>query len=529
VRASPSPARPPVPPPIALALPSRDVTDLTLLLVDAGCAPASPPAAVAVTRVVYDSRRAAPGALFVAVPGAHTDGHAHALDAVRRGAVAVVAERPPQPPLPAATPLVLVGDSRAALARLAARLWGDPSLRLTVAGVTGTDGKTTTTTMLHAAWRGAGVAAAALSTLDFRTLDGVEANTSRQTTLESADLQERLHGLVEAGCTHVALETSSHALLLNRVDEVDVDAAVYTRITSEHLDFHGTREAYREAKARLAERVAERGRGLAVLDRDDGFGYPRLRDVPVARRLTYSAGGDPAADLRATRVEAGPGGVRLDAETPWGSAEVALRLAGRFNAANALAALAAACATGASLDGAVAGLEALERVGGRMERVDLGQPFSVVIDYAHTAQALAAVLGELRAATPGRLWAVFGSAGERDQGKRPAMGEVAARLADAAVLTDEDPRGEDPRAILEAIAAGARAAGMREDDGRLFLVPDRAGAVELAVDRARPGDTVLLAGKGHEGSILGAAGRVPWSERQAAEAAIRRWLARRGG
>jgi UDP-N-acetylmuramoyl-L-alanyl-D-glutamate--2,6-diaminopimelate ligase len=499
------------------------VADLTRLLRDAACPALSPPAGVEVERVVYDSRRAAPGALFVAVPGTHTDGHAHALDAVRRGAVAVVAERPPQPSLPGTTPLVIVDDSRAALARLAARLWGDPSRRMTVAGVTGTDGKTTTVTMLHAAWRGAGLPAASLSTLDFRTLDRVEPNTSRQTTLESADLQERLHALVTSGCSHVALETSSHALMLNRVDEVDIDTAVYTRITSEHLDFHGSREAYREAKARLAERVAERGSGLAVLDRDDAFGFERLHRVPVRRRLTYSAEGDPRADLRAMRVAAGPGGVHLVAETPWGAAEVALRLAGRFNAANALAALAASCATGARLDAAVAGLEGLDRVGGRMERVDLGQPFAVVIDYAHTAEALETVLGELRAATPGRLWAVFGSAGERDAEKRPAMGEVAGRLADTAVLTDEDPRDEDRLAVLEAIAAGARAAGMHDGDS-LFLVPDRADAVDFAVGRARAGDTVLLAGKGHESCIIGPGGRVPWSERDAAESAVRRWL-----
>jgi len=499
------------------------VIALSRLLAAAGIAVQAGVAGVEVERVVYDSRRATPGTLFVAIPGVHTDGHRHALDAVGRGAVGVVAERVPEPALPAGTPLVLVGDSRAALARLAARLCGDPSRRLTVAGITGTDGKTTTVTMLHAAWRGAGLGAAALSTLDFRTLDRVEPNMLRQTTLESADLQERLRDLAGAGCSHVALETSSHALLLNRVDEVDFDAAVYTRITSEHLDFHGSREAYREAKARLLDRVAERGAGLAVLDRDDEFGFERLRGLAVPRRLTYSAAGDPRADLRATRVAAGPEGVRLRAETPWGGAEVALRLAGRFNAANALAALGTACATGAALDGAVRGLEGLERVGGRMERVDLGQPFSVVIDYAHTAEALRTVLVELRVATTGRLWAVFGSAGERDLEKRPAMGEVAADHADAAVLTDEDPRDEDRQGILEAIAAGARAGGLRDRD-TLFLIPDRAEAVGFAVGRARPGDTVLLAGKGHESCILTAQGSLPWDERAVAEAAVRRWL-----
>ncbi|MEA2615893.1 MAG: UDP-N-acetylmuramoyl-L-alanyl-D-glutamate--2,6-diaminopimelate ligase [Chloroflexota bacterium] len=503
----------------------RGVLTLTALLTAAGLEAPPGLADPVIERAVYDSRRAGPGALFVAVGGTRTDGHAHALDAVRRGAAAVVAERPPEPALPPGTPLVLVADSRAALAPLAARLCGDPSRRLTVAGVTGTDGKTTTVTMLHAAWRGAGIGAAALSTLDFRTLDRVEPNTSRQTTLESADLHPRFGELLAAGCTHVALETSSHALELNRVDEVDFDAAVYTRITSEHLDFHGSREAYLEAKARLAAGVAARAGGLLVLDRDDGFGFPRLDAVAAARRLTYSAAGDPGADLRATRVDAGPEGVRLAAETPWGDVEVQLRLAGRFNAANALAALAAACATGARLEDAAAGLERLERVGGRMERVDLGQPFGVVIDYAHTAEALRTVLGELRAATRGRLWAVFGSAGERDAEKRPAMGEVAGRLADAVVLTDEDPRGEDRHQILEEIAAGARAAGMRRGD-TLVVVPDRAGAVAHAVEHARPGDTVLLAGKGHESCILTAEGSVPWDERAVAEEAVRRWLVR---
>jgi UDP-N-acetylmuramoyl-L-alanyl-D-glutamate--2,6-diaminopimelate ligase len=504
------------------------VIPLTALLAAAGLR--VPPGLVdpPVERAEYDSRRAGPGTLFVAIGGTRTDGHAHAREAVRRGAVAVVAERPPEPPLPEGTPLVLVEDSRAALAPLAARLCGDPSRRLRVAGVTGTDGKTTTVTMLHAAWRGAGIAAAALSTVDFRILDRVEPNRTRQTTLESADLHERLRDLLDDGCTHVAVETSSHALELNRVDEVAFDAAVYTRITSEHLDFHGSRERYRDAKARLAERVAASPGGVAVLDHDDPFGTPRLIGIPVARRLTYSAAGDPGADLRATRVAAGPDGVRLAAETPWGPVELRLRLAGRFNAANALAALAAACATGAGLEEAAAGLERLERVGGRMERVDLGQPFAVVIDYAHTAEALRTVLGELRAATPGRLWAVFGSAGERDAEKRPAMGEVAAGLAHAVVLTDEDPRGENRVEILEAIADGARRGGLRDDD-TLFLVPDRRSAVAHAVDHARPGDTVLLAGKGHESCILTAEGSLPWSERAVAEDAVRVWLGRHGG
>ena len=489
--------------------------------------PAGADGRIRVDAVTGDSRRVGPGSMFVAVPGLHADGHAFAAEACARGAVAVVAARPPLPAVPASVPVVLVADPASALAHLAAAAAGQPSRRMTVAGITGTDGKTTTTTMLHAAWRGAGLAAAAVTTVDFRTGDTVEPNRTRMTTLEAVDLQARLAALAGGGIDHLALETSSHALAQRRVDAVSFEVGVFTRVSSEHLDYHGTWDEYLAAKLRLAAMVADHPRGLLVADADDEPVARRLRAVASPRHLAYSASGDAAADLVAERVETGPDGVRLVARTPWGSAPLQLRLAGRFNAANALAALAVACSTGAGLDAAVRGLEGLDRVTGRMERVDLGQPFAVVVDYAHTDDALGRVLGELRAATPGLLWVVFGSAGERDLVKRPAMGEVAARLADAVVLTDEDPRGEDRSAILEAIAAGARIAGSRDGDG-LWLIPDRTEAIGFAVDRAAAGDTVLLAGKGHEGSIIGAAGAVPWDERATAEAAIRARLARDG-
>ncbi|HET9051679.1 MAG TPA: UDP-N-acetylmuramyl-tripeptide synthetase, partial [Candidatus Dormibacteraeota bacterium] len=335
-----------------------------------------------VTEAVFDSRRARPGAVFVAIPGERSDGHAFAAAAVEAGAVAVVAERSLD--LRGRAPVIVVPDARAALAPLAARLAGDPSGSMCVAGVTGTDGKTTTATMLHAAWRAAGIPAASLTTVDFRTLDRVEPNRTRQTTQEAPDLQARLRSALDAGVTHAALETSSHALALHRVDAVEFRVAVVLRVTSEHLELHGTREAYLEAKASLVDRVASQPGGIAVLDADDTWAGPRLARTAVPVRLRFSAAGDPAADLRAEAVEARAAGVRFTARTPWGEAPVALRLAGRFNVANALAALAAACATGAPLGAAVAGLERLDRVGGRMERVDLGQPFTVVVDYAHT-------------------------------------------------------------------------------------------------------------------------------------------------
>ncbi len=447
--------------------------------------------------VEYDFRNCHPGVLFVAVPGFHVDGHGYAAEAVRAGAVAVVAERPPSPALPPTVPLLLVTSSRIALSALAAELAGHPSRRMTVAGITGTDGKTTTTTMLWAAWREAGERAASLTTVDTRIGDDVHPNRGRITTLEAPELQDRLGDAAAAGCTRVAVETSSHGLHLHRVDDVDYDIAVYTRVTSEHLDLHGTRERYLESKARLLDLVGERPGGLAVLDLDDDFAFPRLSRARVARRLTYSAAGLTGADLVAESLRADPRGVRFTAATPWGRIPFELRLAGSFNAGNALAALAAAAGSGAAPEAAAQGIAALSRVPGRMERIDLGQEFSVVVDYAHTAAALEEVLEELRPVTPARLWVVFGSAGERDREKRAAMGRVAGRLADLVVVTDEDPRGEERAAILEEIASGAEQAGAQRGS-RLHLISDRVAAIDFAIAAALPGDTVLLAGKGHE-------------------------------
>lgn len=472
-----------------------------------------------VTSIAYDSRRVEPGALFVAVPGFHEDGHRFAATAAGAGAVAVVAEREPVPPLPAGLPLVLVPHARRALSALADVLLGRPSRDLVVAGITGTDGKTTTATLLWSAWRAAGLPAASLTTVDWRCGDDVTPNTTRQTTLEALELQTLLRTFRHRGCMHVALETSSHALAMHRVDDVRYRCAVYTRVTSEHLDIHGDRDAYLAAKARLAEMAGAEPDGVVVLDATDDFAFPVLAAIPAATRLTYSIDPGVGADVRAEHVRAGAEGMEFDVLSPWGALAVRLRLAGRFNVANALAAITAACATGAALEDAVAGAGALEHVTGRMERVDRGQPFRVVVDYAHTAESLQTVLQELRAVTEGRLWVVFGSAGERDVEKRPAMGAVAARTADAIVITDEDPRGEDRGAILEQIAAGARAGGAADGD-RLWLIADRAEAIAHAVNAAAPGDTVLLAGKGHEGSIITAGGSIPWNERRQAEQAI---------
>jgi UDP-N-acetylmuramoyl-L-alanyl-D-glutamate--2,6-diaminopimelate ligase len=502
--------------------PTRTARPLAALLIASGIEAALRPRELVleIRAIASDSRLVSPGTLFVAIPGLRADGRRFVADAVRGGAVAVVAERLPDDPLDASIPLILVKNARVALSDLADAFNDHPSRALCVAGITGTDGKTTTATLLWHAWRAAGIAAASITTVDRRTGDATASNPSRQTTPEAPELQAELARIRDAGCTHVALETSSHALEMHRADSVAFRAAVFTRITTEHLELHGSRDRYLAAKARLLERVSPRPDGVAVLDAGDEFGYPLLVKIPVARRITYTDLPGVAADLRADAVVAEPGAVHFTARTPWGEAEVRLRLSGSFNARNALAALAAACATGAEFGAAVSGLEAAEPVTGRMEPVELGQPFAVVVDYAHTTDALETVLHELRRTTTGKLWAVFGSAGERDVGKRAAMGAVAARLADVSIITDEDPRGEDRALIFEQIAAGAVAAG--GDRGtNLFVIPDRVEAINFAVANAAPGDTVLCAGKGHEKTLETSDGEISWNERAVAIAAIR--------
>jgi UDP-N-acetylmuramoyl-L-alanyl-D-glutamate--2,6-diaminopimelate ligase len=481
----------------------------------------APPADPDVTGICYDSRRLRPGDLFVAIPGTHTDGHRYVDVALRDGAAAALVVRPRG----TAWPQVVVEDTRKALAQVSATFFGHPSRDLRVVGVTGTDGKTTTTILIHQMLLAAGRAAGAMNTVDLRTGARVDPNDSRQTTLEALEIQQQLKQFREAGMRDAIIETSSHGLALDRVLGVEYDVAVFTNIAHEHLDFHLTPEAYRDAKARLIDLTAAAAdKGVpktAVLNRDDPS-YPYLLKHPIAHRLSY--GVQLEADLKATRVEPGAGGLRLEATTPLGPLHLDLKLTGRWNAYNALAAAAGGIALGLNLDQIKTGLERVTGVPGRMERVDLGQPFSVIIDYAHTPQSLEKVLRELRPLTPGQLIAVFGSAGERDVEKRAWMGEIAARLSDYAVFTNEDPRDEDPQVILDQIAAGAHAVGWRDGTDYRSIV-DRQAGINHAMARARRGDTILLAGKGHERSILIGRDKQPWDERAAAEAAIKATLA----
>jgi UDP-N-acetylmuramoyl-L-alanyl-D-glutamate--2,6-diaminopimelate ligase len=498
-----------------------------------------------VTGVAYDSRRVTPGDLFVALAGQRDDGRRHAAAAVAAGAVAVMTETPVRG---LDVPQVLVRSGRAALALAAAWLHGHPSRDLGVVGVTGTDGKTTTAYLVRAMLERVAGPTGLVGTIDVVCGGRSLGNVARATTPEAPELQGYLARMRDAGDRWAVLESTSHGLAQERVGEVAYDVAVLTNIGREHLEFHGTEEAYRAAKRRLFERLAvgpsnpEKGLGKAgVVNTDDAHatGFLAAAREAGARVVTYGLapadagrGPDasvvpPAADavrLVGSAVAEDASGVRLRVAGPRWCGPVRLRLAGRFNAHNALAALGVAEALGLDPARAAEALASVEAVPGRMQRVDEGQPFVVVVDYAHTAEALAKVLDELAplaAAGGGGLIAVFGSAGERDTEKRPAMGRVAAGRCRLVVLTDEDPRAEDRMAILEAIAAGAEAAGMRRG-GDLLLVADRGAAIERALAAARPGDVVLLAGKGHERTIETAMGDLAWDEAAVARAALRR-------
>jgi UDP-N-acetylmuramoyl-L-alanyl-D-glutamate--2,6-diaminopimelate ligase len=487
-------------------------------------------AGIGVRRVSMDSQRVRPGDLFVALGGRRHDGHAFAVEAAASGAVAVLAERP-VPGL--AVPQLIVGPGRPALALAAAWANGFPSRHLGIVGITGTDGKTTTAWLVRSVLEHAGLPTGLVGTIDVICAGRSLGNAARATTPEAPELQGYLAAMRAAGDRWAVVESTSHGLAQDRVGEIAYDVAVLTNITQEHLEFHGTLEAYRAAKRSLFERLAvgpanpEKGYGKsAVINADDGAAddFSASARRVGARLITYGLGATRDRDVRAEAVTAVGTGLLLDLVTPRWRGALRLRLAGRFNAHNALAAIAVGEALELDPDAIVAGLEAVSAVPGRMEVVDAGQPFGVVVDYAHTAEALDAVLADLAspaAASGGGLIAVFGSAGDRDVVKRPLMGEVAGRRCRIVVLADEDPRGEDPLAILEAIAAGAEAAGKRRGDD-LFLIPDRAAAIAHAFALAGPGDIVVLAGKGHEKTIEMRHGVQAWDEASEARAALAR-------
>lgn len=475
--------------------------------------------------IEYDSRAVTPGAMFVALRGGYSDGHHFLPAALAAGATAAFVEAGTDPALVEGYRLVVeVENTRRWLAMLATAFYDRPSAALTVVGVTGTDGKTTTSHFIEAMCRANGRTTGMIGTVEVRIGADERLHESRQTTPESLLVQRYLHQMRVAGVDTAVVEATSHGLELHRVDGVDFDIGVITNVTREHLDFHGTVENYRRAKGRLLERVAEarsRGkRGIAVVNLDDEGARSLLRFATGCQLLTYSMR-ERAADVVATRIEASPAGSRVGFRTPAGEAETTIALPGRYNVANALAAAAAGHALGLAPDDIAAGLAALAAVPGRMELVDEGQPFTVIVDYAHTPEAIRSVLAEARPLTRNRLMVLFGSAGERDEGKRAIQGAVAVTDSDFAVFTSEDPRFEDPERIIDDIAAGAREAGGSE--GVDFMrIENRRDAIDALFARAEPGDVIVLAGKGHERSIIYGAEKRPWDEAEAARDALRR-------
>lgn len=440
-------------------------------------------ALVEIRDLAYDARAVTPGALFFCVPGAKADGHDFAPEAVARGAVALVVERPLELPVPQ----LLVADSRAAMAVAADEFFGRPTAELEVAGVTGTNGKTTTSFLLHAILEAAGRRPGLVTTIE--TCVGGERRPAERTTPEAIDLQRLFRGMIDAGDRSCAMEATSHGSELRRLDRVRFAVLVFTNLTEDHLDFHGTMEAYFDAKRRIFGQAAK-----AAVNVGDAYGR-RLAEELRADALTFGFAAD---------AEVGPDALEL----------LDVGLVGRFNAENILGAVAAARLLGIEEEAIAAGVGAVRGVPGRLEPVDEGQPFAVLVDYAHKPDALENVLRTARELARNRVVCVFGCGGDRDRGKRPRMGRIAAELADVAILTSDNPRSEDPLAIIQEVLAGV-------GDGELEVEPDRRAAIVRALELAEEGDVVVIAGKGHEQGQEQAGRKLPFDDREVARETLR--------
>jgi UDP-N-acetylmuramoyl-L-alanyl-D-glutamate--2,6-diaminopimelate ligase len=471
-----------------------------------------------VAGITYDSRVVQPGFAFAAVPGQRVDGHDFLDAALKAGATAAVVQTDHEAQWRAfegRLPLIVVPDVRAAMGPLAAAVYGDPSSRLRLIGVTGTDGKTTTAHLIGHVLEQCGLACGYLSSVGFDCGGGFELNSTHMTTLEATSIQSLLADAVKAGRESMAVEASSEGLAQSRLEGCELDVAVFTNLTRDHLDFHGTMERYLAAKGLLFEMLRRPTQKTfpraAVLNADEASSA-YLRGLSEAPPLTYGLG---EADLRGSEAESEGFMLRFVVRHGESNLKASIPLLGRFNVYNSLAALAVAVSQGVALKDAAAALTSFPGVPGRLERIDRGQAFAVFVDIASTPAALEQVLEALRPATAGRLWAVFGAAGGRDAARRGGMGEVAARLADRCVLTNEDPRDEDPDAIIETIAAALREGG-RAEGSDFVRVPDRRSAIRYAFEQAEAGDTVLLAGKATETTMVFADGPVAWDERATA-------------
>ena len=471
--------------------------------------------------VTHDSRRVRPGDLYAALPGGHYHGAQFCQEAASAGAVAVLTDQAGREPArQSGLPVFVVSDPRAKLGEVASWVYRHPSSRLLLIGVTGTSGKTTTTYLLDAALRRAGHLTGLIGGVEIRIAGA--AGTSKLTTPEATDLQALFATMTERGVTAAAMEVSSHALALGRVSGTSYAVAIFTNLSQDHLDFHGTLDAYFAAKATLFTPAYAR---IGVVNIDDAHGR-RLADACRIPVVTCSAEGDRGADWRATDVRSGADGSTFRIVGPGGvEADASVVLPGPYNVANALGAVVALVESGVHLATAVAGVAACPGVPGRMERVEAGQDFTVLVDYSHKPGAVEAVLRALRPVTGGRLAIVLGCGGDRDSAKRPLMGAAAARLADLVILTSDNPRTEDPLAILAQMLDGVLtvAEGQR---ARIIVEPDRGAAINLAVAMADKGDVLVIAGKGHErGQYVGRT-VLPFDDREVAAEALARHLGR---
>ena len=447
------------------------------------------PAAVAAAEVRgldYDSRRIESGFVFFAFPGAKVDGRRFTVSALERGAVAAVSELPASEGLNA--PWIQVRHGRAALAQAARNFYGSPDRRLSVTGITGTNGKTTTAWITDEMLRSAGRNTALVGTVEYRL--GAKRMAAVNTTPESLDLYRLFHELEEAGGTHVTMEVSSHALAIGRVDGMMFHTAVFTNLTRDHLDFHQTMENYFAAKRLLFRPEGGAPPKWAAINHDDGWGR-KIDVAPETRTLWY--GVEQGATVRARTVKMNFEGVGFTVDSEGGSFPVHSPLVGRMNVYNVLAAVSAGLSYGLPPETIARGVAECGAVPGRFERIREGQPFLVVVDYAHTDDALRNVIGVAREISPKRVITLFGCGGDRDRTKRPLMGMAAAELSDYVVLTSDNPRSEDPLAIINDALVG-----LRRFDTPHSVEPDRTKAIELALHEAKPGDVVILAGKGHE-------------------------------
>jgi len=477
--------------------------------------------------ITHDSRKVSPGSLFVAVRGFHSDGHQFISQAVKQGATAIVAEKQAGRPVPADTPLLIVDDSRRALALLANTFFGHPSRRLLLTGITGTNGKTTTTYLVKSILEAAGHTTGLIGTIDYRVGDKVY--PALNTTPESLELQRLLSEMVGLGASNCVMEVSSHALALGRIEGCEFAAAAFTNLSQDHLDFHESMDAYFQAKLGLFTGLSPDA--WAIINSDDARGVEIVRKT---RARVITTGFSELANVRpAGRIRHGVNGLMFDAVSPAGTIPVESSLVGRYNIYNILTAIGIGVALSASAEMIARGLRNMKAVPGRMEQVNEGQPFGVVVDYAHTEDALVRILESIREITEKRIITVFGCGGDRDKTKRPKMGAAVIKGSDVVIITSDNPRTEDPLSIIRDIEQGLAEHGVKtsaQDFAKQIapgkkpyaVIPGRHEAVAVAVGLARPGDMVVLAGKGHENYQIIGAKKMHFDDREVAREEIQK-------